>query len=356
MLGGLHVVVTGGTGSLGKVLLRRLLSGEMGMPGRVTVFSRDEAKQSALRSHYLTQANRYSTDEIIYENFRRTIAFHIGDVRSRDSVSGVLADADVVFNAAALKQVPTCEYFPHEAVLTNVEGAWNIVSVIRDLRLPVKTVVGISTDKAAKPINVMGMTKALQERVFLSANLSCRDTRFIAVRYGNVLASRGSVIPLFHQQIAAGGPVTLTDPDMTRFLLTLEDAVDVIFAAYRDARAGEIFIPRIPSARVEDIAKALVGDRDIPITTVGTRPGEKQHEILIGEEEGRRAFTRDDDYYVIRPILPELVSGDPAGPTLNREYGSDMDPLPLAEVEALLGRNRLLIGQLDLDDESDLLR
>ena len=152
----------------------------------------------------------------------------------------------MVFNAAALKQVPTCEYFPYQAVLTNIGGPENIVRAIQELSLPVETVVGVSTDKACKPVNVMGMTKSIQERIFIQANMRCPDTRFICVRYGNVLASRGSVIPLFHDQIRNGGPLTITTSDMTRFLLSLDQAVDTIFAAYKEANRGETYIPPRP--------------------------------------------------------------------------------------------------------------
>jgi FlaA1/EpsC-like NDP-sugar epimerase len=164
MLSNKTVLVTGGTGSLGKVLIRRLLSGEMGTPQKIIVLSRDEAKQHEMRVSYLT--SKVPTDEVIYNNFRRLLEFRIGDVRDFHSVSSALQNVDVVFNAAALKQVPSCEYFPYEAVLTNISGPENIVRAIRELRLPVETVIGISTDKACKPVNVMGMTKALQERVF----------------------------------------------------------------------------------------------------------------------------------------------------------------------------------------------
>ncbi len=184
------ILITGGTGSLGKTLVRRLLTNEIGRPRKIIVFSRDEAKQHHMRLAY--QNRTVATDEVIYHNFEELVEFRIGDVRDVHSVASAVKDADIVFNAAALKQVPSCEYFPFEAVQTNVAGPENIVRAIREHRLPVETVVGVSTDKACKPVNVMGMTKALQERVFLSANLSCRDTRFICVRYGNVLASRGS--------------------------------------------------------------------------------------------------------------------------------------------------------------------
>src|SRR2546421_7852016 len=252
MLTDKRVVVTGGTGSLGKVLVRRLLSGEMGTPRRITVFSRDEAKQHHMRVAY--QHRRTATDEVIYHNFEQLLQFRIGDVRDPHSVATVLREADVVFNAAALKQVPSCEYFPFEAVQTNITGAENIVRAIRENHLSVETVVGVSTDKACKPVNMMGMTKAIQERIFVRANLDHSGTRFICVRYGNVLASRGSVIPLFHEQISHGGPVTITTVEMTRLLLSLEQAVDTIFAALQHANAGETYIPRVPSARVVDIA------------------------------------------------------------------------------------------------------
>src|SRR4029077_9519278 len=176
-----RILITGGTGSLGKTLVRRFLGGSAGNPAKIIVLSRDEAKQHLMRMEY--QHRAAATDEIIYRNFQQKLEFRIGDVRDSHSIARSLRDADIVFNAAALKQVPTCEYFPYEAVRTNIEGPENIVRAIRDLKLPVQTGVGISTDKACKPVNVMGMTKALQERVFLTANLDCPGTRFICVRY-----------------------------------------------------------------------------------------------------------------------------------------------------------------------------
>ncbi|MFZ1127972.1 polysaccharide biosynthesis protein [Methanoregula sp.] len=331
MLSNKTILVTGGTGSLGKVLIRRLLSGEMGTPRKIIILSRDEAKQHEMRLSYLN--SKASTDEIIYNNFKRLLEFRIGDVRDFHSVSSALQGVDVVFNAAALKQVPSCEYFPYEAVRTNISGPENIVRAIRELKIPVETVVGISTDKACKPVNVMGMTKALQERIFITANLDCPHTRFICVRYGNVLASRGSVIPLFHEQILAGGPVTITTPDMTRFLLSLDQAVDTIFAALRGAKRGETYIPRVPSSKVTDIAQALIGDRKIKMVITGIRPGEKIHEILVSEEEAHRAIERGD-YYVIQPILPELCVPDEKNIPLGHEFSSKdnvMNPRELGE-------------------------
>lgn len=338
-LEGKRILVTGGTGSMGKQLVHRLLSGEMGEPDRIVVFSRDEAKQHEMRLHYLHR--RAATDEAIFRNFERTLEFWIGDVRSEDSVRSALAGIDIVFNAAALKQVPTCEYFPSEAVATNVGGAENIVRVIQQGGVAVKTVVGVSTDKACKPVNVMGMTKAIQERVFIQANMRCPDTRFVCVRYGNVMASRGSVIPLFHDQIRSGGPVTITTTDMTRFMLSLDDAVDTVFAAVRLAKRGETLVPDAPSSLVTDIAAAMIGDRDIATTVTGIRPGEKVHEIMVNDEEAPRTLLRDR-WYAIQPMLPELQSETITTPALTGEFSSDGPLLDLAGTRDLLERHGLL--------------
>lgn len=346
-----RIVVTGGTGSLGKVLVKRLLGGELGMPGQITVFSRDEAKQHSMRLAF--QHLRAPTDEVIYHNFEQLLRFRIGDVRDLHSVASVMREADVVFNAAALKQVPSCEYFPFEAVQTNIVGAENIIRAIREHDLPVETVVGVSTDKACKPVNVMGMTKAVQERLFVRANLDGGNTRYVCVRYGNVLASRGSVIPLFHEQIRRGGPVTITTTDMTRFLLSLEQAVDTVFAALRDALPGETYIPRVPTAKVTDVAQTLIGERDIETAVTGIRPGEKVHEILVSEEEGHRTIERDD-YYVIRPMLPELRSSDGSAPVLDREYSSAENVMNCDQVAELLKRHKLMVDDRFVYEEDML--
>ncbi|HEY8187331.1 MAG TPA: polysaccharide biosynthesis protein [Pyrinomonadaceae bacterium] len=339
MLTDKNIVVTGGTGSLGKVLVRRLLTGELGLPRKVTVFSRDEAKQHEMRLAYLNR--RFATDETIYHNFEQLLQFRIGDVRDIHSVSTVLRDAQVVFNAAALKQVPSCEYFPFEAVQTNILGAENIVRAIREDHWGVETVVGVSTDKACKPVNVMGMTKAIQERILVRANLDSPGTRFICVRYGNVLASRGSVIPLFHEQIKRGETVTITTPDMTRFLLSLDQAVDTIFAALQHATPGETYIPRVPSALVVDIAEVLIGARPIKTKITGIRPGEKVHEILVSEEEAHRTLPRDD-CYVIQPMLPELVQTRLKNP-LQKEYSSNDILMSKYELTELLRKHNLMV-------------
>jgi FlaA1/EpsC-like NDP-sugar epimerase len=336
---GKRILIIGGTGSLGRTLVRRFLAGRAGDPAKIIVFSRDEAKQHFMRMEY--QHKSAATDEIIYRNFQQKLEFRIGDVRDLHSVAGVLRNADIVFNTAALKQVPTCEYFPFEAVRTNIEGPENIVRAIHQNNLPIETVVGISTDKACKPINAMGMTKAIQERVFIQANIRCPSTRFVCVRYGNVLASRGSVIPLFLDQIRNGGPVTITTPEMTRFLLSLEDAVNTIFAAVHGGLPGETYIPQVASALVLDIAKAMIGKRSIEIKIVGIRPGEKVHESLVSEEESDRTVERDG-YYVIHPMLPELRQLQNGSRYLCREYSSADNTMTLGETSRLLCREGLM--------------
>ena len=345
------IVITGGTGSLGKVLTRRLLQKEFGSPKKIIIFSRDEAKQHAMRVEY--QHKRNVTDEVIYDNFARFIEFRIGDIRDYHSVCSVLREADIVINAAALKQVPSCEYFPFEAVRTNVLGPENIIRAIGENNLKVETVVGVSTDKACKPVNAMGISKALQERIFIAANVTLPKTRFICVRYGNVLASRGSVIPLFHEQIKHGGPITITTKEMTRFLLPLESAVDTIFAVIKGAKPGEIFIPKIPAALIEDVAKALMGDRKISIKYTGIRPGEKVHEIMISEEEAWRTYDRGD-YYAIKPMLPELVAAEPALLALSKEYSSGDFLMTFEETVALLLKHHLMVGQENQEAEEFL--
>lgn len=343
------LLVTGGTGSMGKVLVRRLLSGEEGTPRKIIVLSRDEAKQHAMRVSYLHK--KEATEEVIFNNFNNLLEFRIGDVRDYADVCSAVKSADIVINAAALKQVPSCEYFPEQAILTNCMGAVNIVRAIREHDYPVETVVGISTDKAAKPINVMGMTKAVQERIFISANVLSPNTRFICVRYGNVLASRGSVIPLFHEQIKHGGPITLTLPTMTRFLLSINQAVDTIFAALKNAQRGEIYVPNAPSATIINIAKALIGDRDIEIKEVGVRPGEKIHEIMVSEEEAHNTVAAGA-YYAIRPMLPELKSMTKKANVLTKEFSSADQVLDYEHTVALLKQHNLLnIGDIKFDDE-----
>jgi len=348
------ILVTGGTGSMGKTFIRRILSGELGTPKKVIVLSRDEAKQHEMRVSYLHRL--VATDEVIYRNFMNVLEFRIGDIRNYHDLCSAVKDADIVVNAAALKQVPACEYFPAQAVLTNCMGATNIVRAIEENDYPVETVVGISTDKACKPVNVMGMTKSIQERIFTAANILNPRTRFICVRYGNVLASRGSVIPLFIEQINNGGPVTVTVPDMTRFLLSLDQAVDTVITAIREAKSGETYVPRAPSATVMNIAKALIGDRSIDIEVKGIRPGEKMHEIMASEEESNRCVARGN-YYAILSMLPELrdeKNGEAIA--LTKEYSSADEVLDFTETAALLKKHKLMVEDVKLTYKGELLR
>ncbi|OGQ05145.1 MAG: polysaccharide biosynthesis protein [Deltaproteobacteria bacterium RIFCSPLOWO2_01_44_7] len=316
---GKKILVTGGTGSLGKTLIYRLLTSEMGKPEKVTAFSRDEAKQHEMRLEWKHLAQ--ATDEVVYKEAHDLLHFQVGDVRNYATLCRAIRGHDIVFNAAALKQVPTCEYFPMEAVETNVIGPHNLVRAVLESNHPPELVVGVSTDKACKPVNVMGMTKSLQERILIQANLESKKTRWMCVRYGNVIASRGSAIPLFQEQIKRGGPVTITLKEMTRFLLSLDRAVDTIFATVRWGKAGETFIPKCPAARVVDIAKLMIGDKKIPIVYTGIRPGEKIHEVLVSEEECYRTVAREN-YYAIQPILPELRSEEKGKRSLTKEYSS----------------------------------
>jgi len=235
-------------------------------------------------------------------------------------------------------------------------GASNIVQAIRENDYPVDTVIAISTDKACKPVNVMGMTKSIQERIITTANILNPNTRFICVRYGNVLASRGSVIPLFIDQIRNCGSVTLTVPEMTRFLLSLDQAVDTVFSALRDAEPGETYIPIVPSATIMNIAKALIGDQPINIEVIGIRPGEKIHEILVSEEEANHCIKRDE-YYVILSMLPELSNNKRNEPNaLTKEYSSADSALDLKGTIQLLKKHRLMVEDVNLSNRGELLR
>jgi len=335
-----RVLITGGTGSLGKQLVSRILTGEQGTPTKVIVFSRDEAKQHEMRLEWKRKA--VATDEIIFRQADEVLDFQIGDVRDLNSVQGILRNVDIVINAAALKQVPTCEYFPYEAIRTNVEGPQNIVTAIANNGYKVDTVVCVSTDKACKPINVMGMTKAIQERIFMQGNMKCAGTRIVGVRYGNVLASRGSVIPLFINQIQNGGPVTITNPSMSRFLLSLDDAVDTIFFAVKEAERGELIIPKPPSALVEDLADAIIENRSIDKQNIGIRPGEKIHEILVSEEECFRTINRGD-YFAIQTVFPEFRSTVQKKGFLEKEFSSADNLMSTSEIKSLLKKNNLLV-------------
>lgn len=314
------ILITGGTGSLGSELIPYFLNQE----AVIIVFSRDEGKQFHLK-------NRYPDVE-----------FRIGDIRDLNSVKRVISGTDIVINAAALKQVPSCEYFPYEAVQTNILGAENIVTAIEHERWKrPDIVVGVSTDKACKPVNVMGATKSIQEKIFIHANLRCTSTKFVCVRYGNVIASRGSVIPLFIEQIEKGGPVTVTTNSMTRFLLPMNEAVLTVVSAIIGANPGEIWIPIIKSAYMYDVAAALIGKKEIKIELTGIRPGEKIHEIMISEEEKARVIKRmeyraggDKHYYFA--ICPTIIPMEVTPTGIEREYSSKDDVMNYEQTKEFL--------------------
>lgn len=274
------LLVTGGTGSFGKAVVKSFLEMEV---GSIIIFSRDEAKQEAMR----------------FEFSDPRLRFVIGDVRDSNRVHGVMAGVDYVYHAAALKQVPTCEFNPMEAIKTNVIGTQNIINAA--LERDVKKCVFLSTDKAVYPINAMGMTKALMEKLVVSASNIESNTVFSCTRYGNVMASRGSVIPLFLDQIRRNQPVTITDPNMTRFLMSLQDSVELVSYAFENAKGGDIFVQKQPSSTVGDLAEALLAlsPNKVPISYIGTRHGEKLYETLISREEMLRA-DEYDKYYRIR--------------------------------------------------------
>lgn len=334
------VLVTGGTGSLGQKFVERVLSGEMGLPKKIIVFSRDESKQHDMRIKWMN-TNKQS-DNLIFNNFKRLLEFRIGDIRNYDDIFAAAKNADVIINAAALKHVPVCEYFPEQAILTNCIGAINLVKCINNHNLKVNTVVGISTDKASSPINVMGMSKAIQERIMIASNIFSKKTRIMNVRYGNVIASRGSVLPLFAHQIKSQHNLTITDRKMTRFLLNLDQAVDTIFFAIKHGRHGDTIVPKAPSCKVEDIAKVLLSNKKYKrkIEVIGIRPGEKIHEVMVTNEEARGCY-QIKNYFRIQSMLPELDTGN-HGKRIKAEYSSEFPLLNINEVKTLLIKNKII--------------
>ncbi|MCX5633511.1 MAG: polysaccharide biosynthesis protein [Phycisphaerae bacterium] len=280
-LAGKTILVTGGTGSFGGAMVNRLLEIDV---KEIRIFSRDELKQELMR--------------IEYNNLK--LNFYIGDVRDRDSVDNVMKGVDYVFHAAALKQVPSCEFFPMQAVLTNIIGGHNVIeSAIAN---GVTGIVCLSTDKAVYPINVMGMTKALMEKVAQAFARTKNSTGTVVscVRYGNVMCTRGSVIPLFIQQIKQHKPITITVPEMTRFLLPLRYSVDLVLFAFQHAKPGDLFVKKAPACTVADLVQAVknVFHSDVPVKTIGIRHGEKLYETLVTKEELRRAEDMVDYYRI----------------------------------------------------------
>jgi UDP-glucose 4-epimerase len=266
---GKRLLITGGTGSFGQAVLNRFINSDE--YSEIRIFSRDEKKQDDLRKKI---------------NHPK-VTFYIGDVRDERSVSDAMVNIDYVFHAAALKQVPSCEFFPMEAVKTNILGTENVLNAA--IQAKVKKVVVLSTDKAAYPINAMGMSKALMEKVMIakSRNLTDSQTVLCGTRYGNVMASRGSVIPLFIEQMKKGLPLTITNPNMTRFMMTLEDAVDLVLFAFENAKQGDLFIQKSPACTIETLAQAMLSlyGSTVGIKLIGTRHGEKLFETLVNKED-----------------------------------------------------------------------
>lgn len=276
------LLITGGTGSFGKAVLKRFLRSNL---REIRIFSRDEKKQDDLRKVYSDPK----------------LKFYIGDVREPRSVAAAMRGVDYCFHAAALKQVPSCEFYPMEAVRTNVLGTENVLEAA--IAANVSRAVCLSTDKAVYPVNAMGMSKAMMEKVMVAVSRNLTGTVICGTRYGNVMASRGSVIPLFVEQIAAGKPITITDPAMTRFMMTLDESVELVLYAFTHGNNGDIFVQKAPAAKVAVLAQALrevMGRPDHPIIEIGTRHGEKLHETLLSREEMSHAEDRGN-YYRIPP-------------------------------------------------------
>jgi UDP-N-acetylglucosamine 4,6-dehydratase len=284
------LLITGGTGSFGNAVLRRFLDSDL---REIRILSRDEKKQDDMRKKYNSPK----------------LKFYIGDVRDPQSVMNAVRGVDHIYHSAALKQVPSCEFHPLEAVKTNVFGTENVLEAA--IQCGVKHVVVLSTDKAVYPINAMGISKAMMEKVAVAKSRSSSQTVITVTRYGNVMASRGSVIPLFIEQIRAGKPLTITDPKMTRFMMTLDDAVDLVVYAFEHGQPGEIFVQKAPAATIEVLAKALtalVGKPEHEVRVIGTRHGEKLYEALLSREE---MVSAEDlgGYYRVPPDLRDLNYG-----------------------------------------------
>ncbi len=273
------LLITGGTGSFGNAVLERFLNTEI---KEIRIFSRDEKKQHDMR----------------VELNSPKVKFYIGDVRDSQSIHSALTDVDYVFHAAALKQVPSCEFYPIEAVKTNILGTENVLNAA--IAQKVKKVICLSTDKAVYPINSMGISKAMMEKLMVAKSRTSGDTMLIGTRYGNVMASRGSVIPLFHEQLKLNKPITITDPEMTRFMMTLADAVELVLYAFQNGQSGDIFVQKSPASTIRQLANAMktIYKSDVPVKVIGTRHAEKLFETLLAREE---LFGANDlgDYYQI---------------------------------------------------------
>lgn len=280
------LLISGGTGSFGNAVLKRFLRTDI---GEIRIFSRDEKKQDDMRHEYQAK----------YPDVAHKIKFYIGDVRSLESCRSAIPGTDFIFHAAALKQVPSCEFFPMEAVRTNVIGTDNVLTAAIEAK--VKAVICLSTDKAAYPINAMGITKAIEEKVAVAKSRYSGDTKICCTRYGNVMCSRGSVIPLWIDQIRNAQPITLTEPSMTRFIMSLDEAVDLVLFAFEHGQSGDIFVQKAPACTIQTQAEAvceLFGGKKEDIKVIGIRHGEKMYETLLTKEECAKAVDMGDFYRV----------------------------------------------------------
>lgn len=319
------ILITGGTGSFGKAFLEVLLTSRS--PRRVVIFSRDELKQYEMRQ-------RWGDDD--------RVRFFLGDIRDLDRLTMALHGVDFVVHAAALKQVDTAEYNPMEYVKTNILGSENVIQA--SIAAGVKKVVALSTDKASSPVNLYGATKLTADKLVVSSNhyAAAYNTKLSVVRYGNVMGSRGSVIPFFRDLAAKGQPLPITDLRMTRFWITLPQAVDFVLSCFDDMQGGELYVPRIPSMRVTDLAQAVAPDAEL--VEVGMRPGEKLHEEMISTEDARRTVARDDRY-IVTPTLAQWGFTEPSGDAVpdGFSYASDTNDRWL-DVEQL----RVMLDELGL--------
>ena len=317
-----NILITGGTGSFGHQMIIELMKYK---PKLIRIFSRDEDKQ-----HNLKQ-------ELLESPILDKIQFVIGDVRDYDRMYSVTKDMDIIFHAAALKQVPSVEAHPYEAVKTNIIGAYNVVTAA--VARKVSKVIAVSTDKAVKPVNAMGMTKALQEKLILSDEITKDKTTFCCVRYGNVLGSRGSVIPLWDKRLEQNKPLPITHPDMTRFVLTLTQAIDLVFYSLKNGKGGEIFVKKAPATKMVNLARAYAelktGKKNYPLEYIGIRAGEKINEVLVSEEEMRRVSEKKDHFVIKRESLIDKSFLKKS--TKLTEYGSGtITPLNIEELKSLM--------------------
>lgn len=332
------LLVTGGTGSFGNTIVNRFLTTDI---KEIRILSRDEKKQDEMRHAY----------QVEYPECAEKIKFYIGDVRDYNSIVGAFRGVDYVFHAAALKQVPSCEFYPMEAVKTNVLGSNNVIDAC--VECGVKKAIFLSTDKAAYPINAMGMTKALMEKNVIARSRQMRenDTVLCLTRYGNVMASRGSVIPLFCDQIDEGKQLTLTNPDMTRFMMTLNDAVDLVLFAFANGKQGDLFVQKAPAATIQTLAEAVLQlkQSDVGYKVIGARHGEKLYEVLVTTEEMLRAEDMGDFYRVSADNrnlnYDNLEKGNIDLNTIEQYHSHNTHRLSVEEMKTLLQKLKLFGGK-----------